>query len=49
MQEKYIKQIYELYEDFNVTEIPLFTEEIRGVDKISSFSELLKTERRHFS
>lgn len=46
MQKKYIKQIYELYDDFNVTELPLFTDEIRGVDRIKNFSNLLRKERR---
>lgn len=48
MQKKYMKQIYQLYDDFNITELPLFTEEIRGVDRIKSFSNLLKEERRLF-
>lgn len=43
MQKKYLEQIEELYEDFNVVKCPLLVEEVRGADKLRSFSEMLVT------
>lgn len=42
MQDKYIGQCFDLYgDDFNVTLMPLLDYEVRGVDKLKDFSELL--------
>jgi len=41
MQQKYLNQIDDLYEDFHITKLPLLEHEIRGVPDIQQFSQFL--------
>ncbi|KAK2353883.1 P-loop containing nucleoside triphosphate hydrolase superfamily protein [Trifolium repens] len=41
MQQKYLDQFYMLYDDFNITKLPLLPQEVTGVEALRSFS-------RHF-
>jgi arsenite-transporting ATPase len=40
-QRKYLQQMDDLYEDFNLTKVPLLTHEVRGSQYLKAFSEKL--------
>lgn len=41
MQQENLKDIREIYDEFNITEVPLFDTEIRGLDMLKKLSEIL--------
>ena len=42
MQQKYLKEAHELYEEFfHIIQLPLLTEEVRGPQKLKEFSKML--------
>ncbi|KAH8799562.1 arsenical pump-driving ATPase [Flagelloscypha sp. PMI_526] len=44
MQQKYLNEAHELYDDFfHIIQLPLLTEEVRGPEKLTKFSEMLVT------
>ena len=43
MQEKYLSQIQDIYDDFTLTEVPLFKHEIRGLLTLRKLGHLLFT------
>lgn len=46
MQNKYIKQIFELYSDFNVCLMGQEEEEIRGLEKLKAYGERLRQSKK---
>lgn len=43
MQQKYLDQIMELYEDFHIVKVPQVPTEVRGINALKEFSEMLVT------
>lgn len=41
MQLENLKEIREIYDDFNITEVPLYEKEIRGIEKLRELSKIL--------
>jgi len=43
MQQKYLDQVNDLYEDFHIVKLPLLHNEIRGLNSLQEFSQHLLT------
>lgn len=43
MQTQYLTQIHDIYDDFSITKVPLFEDEIRGIPALTRLSNLLAT------
>ena len=41
MQDKYLTQIQEIYDDFHITVNPMLDQEVRGLDQLKQFGGLL--------
>lgn len=42
MQQKYLNEAYELYDEyFHIVKLPLLTEEVRGPERLKQFSKML--------
>ncbi|KAI7748611.1 hypothetical protein M8C21_012411 [Ambrosia artemisiifolia] len=47
MQQKYLDQFYMLYDDFNITKLPLLPEEVCGVEALKAFSKHFRKPYEH--
>lgn len=47
MQDKYLTQIKEIYDDFHLIENPQLDEEVRGIEKLRYFGQLLFKGYKH--
>ena len=47
MQDKYITQIKEIYDDFHIVVNPQLEEEVRGLDLLKNFGRLLFEGYKH--
>ncbi|KAI3787437.1 hypothetical protein L1987_41902 [Smallanthus sonchifolius] len=47
MQQKYLDQFYMLYDDFNITKLPLLPEEVCGVEALKAFSKHFRKAYEH--
>lgn len=45
MQLENLKEIHEIYDDFNITEVPLYDKEIRGIEQLKELSKILFGEK----
>jgi arsenite/tail-anchored protein-transporting ATPase len=45
MQQKYINQIKELFEDYHIIQLPALDHEVRGIEDLKKFSEYLINEQ----
>lgn len=42
MQQKYLAEAHELYDEFfHIVQLPLLTEEVRGPERLKEFSQML--------
>lgn len=49
MQQKYLDQFYMLYDDFNITKLPLLPEEVCGVEALRAFSHKFVSPHQPFT
>lgn len=41
MQKKYLDQLYDLYDDFHITRAPQLNDEVRGLERLGMFGDML--------
>jgi arsenite-transporting ATPase len=41
MQQKYLKDIKDLYDDFRIIEVPMQVDEVKGADAVRAFAQLI--------